>query len=414
MNDTTPDAPRPAPTGSMKRRLPPVIFGGGMLAVLLVTAFVNMRSLPTSQALAAANVRDKAKDKPVTVDTEGPLTKDIEGFQKWLDDQATGSKPQAVTTKDTTAAVATDRERRTVGNGTEPKDTLQDVLRKREIESRFASSSAFAAPPGSGGLGSRQAPTPASDDNLARDVVREYLANQRGVATGPPSFAEPPPPAAAPTTAASTMEAHTPTRSPALTTEQGPLYTVRRGHVIPLRLRNRLEVAGGDGAPVIAHTREPVLAHDRQHVLIPAGTKVIGATKSVQNNGESRLGIAFDLLEFEDGSTHSLDQFTALSLAGSEGLKDKVNRHYMQTFGVSAAVGLLQAIPSAIASRGLGGDGDNRTTVVLGDMTTNTSQSMSQVFQRLSNRPIEHTITEGHAFTLYVTSDIQLPAYPSR
>jgi type IV secretory pathway VirB10-like protein len=414
MNDTTPDAPRPAPTGSMKRRLPPVIFGGGMLAVLLVTAFVNMRSLPTSQALAAAKTKDKAKEKPATMDVEGPLVSDIAGFQKWLDDQATGSKPQAVTTKDTTAAVATDGDRRAEGGGSEPKDTLHEVLRKREIESRFASSSAFAAAPGPGGLGSRQAPAPASDDNIARDVVREYLANQRGVATGQPSFAEPPPPAAAPITAASTTDADKPTRSPALTHEQGPLYTVRRGHLIPLRLRNRLEVAGGDGAPVIAHTREPVLAHDRQHVLIPAGTKVMGATKSVQNNGDSRLGIAFDLLEFEDGSTQTLDQFKALSLAGSEGLKDKMNRHYLSTFGVAAAVGLLQAIPSAVASRGLGGDGDNRTTVVLGDMTTNTSQSMSQVFQRLSNRPIEHTITEGHAFTLYVTSDIQLPAHQAR
>ena len=42
-----------------------------------------------------------------------------------------------------------------------------------------------------------------------------------------------------------------------------------------------------------------------------------------------------------DGYSVDLDQFHGLDQTGEEGLKDKVNNHYMQIFGTSIALGVI-------------------------------------------------------------------------
>ena len=42
-----------------------------------------------------------------------------------------------------------------------------------------------------------------------------------------------------------------------------------------------------------------------------------------------------------DGHTYSLDRFKGLDQIGETGLKDEVNRHYLQVFGASLAIGAL-------------------------------------------------------------------------
>lgn len=191
----------------------------------------------------------------------------------------------------------------------------------------------------------------------------------------------------------------------------GPEHTLLEGTIIDAVLTNRLD--GSTASPVNALVTNPVYSHRGDYVLIPAGSRVLGETKPVQNFGESRLAVAFHRVLFPDGSTQSLDQFKGLNQEGANGLKDQVNNHLLSTFGVSAAVGLISGLSQAVGTMGLGrGDGNNRMVVVGGNVAQNTSQATSMVMNRYLNRMPTITIREGHRTRIYITADISLPAYP--
>lgn len=189
----------------------------------------------------------------------------------------------------------------------------------------------------------------------------------------------------------------------------GPLHRILEGTVIDAVLANRLD---GDGsAPVNCLVTNAVYSHSGQHVVIPAGARVLGETRAVQALGETRLAVAFHRLVMPDGRTYRLDQFIGLNQIGDAGLRDRVNQHYLSTFGAAAAVGLISGLAQFLGSAGLGrGDGD-RTVIIAGGVGDATSQATLQVMNRFLNRLPTVTIREGHRVKVYLTSDLELPAY---
>ena len=73
-------------------------------------------------------------------------------------------------------------------------------------------------------------------------------------------------------------------------------------------LINRLD--GSFAGPVECLLSDDIYSHDRQHLLIPAGTKILGEAKKVEALGQTRLAVAFHRLIMPDGYSVSLDQFT--------------------------------------------------------------------------------------------------------
>ena len=53
-----------------------------------------------------------------------------------------------------------------------------------------------------------------------------------------------------------------------------------------------------------------------------------------------------------DGRTYRLDQFLGLNQIGDAGLRDRVNQHYLSTFGAAAAVGLISGLSQFLGSVG--------------------------------------------------------------
>ncbi|MEZ5289844.1 MAG: TrbI/VirB10 family protein [Vicinamibacterales bacterium] len=192
----------------------------------------------------------------------------------------------------------------------------------------------------------------------------------------------------------------------------GPNHRLLEGTVIDTILTNRLD---GDGAaPVNCLVTNPVYSHTGSHVVIPAGARVLGETRPVQSFGERRLAVAFHRLVLPDGRTHRLDQFLGLNQRGDAGLRDRVNQHYLATFGAAAAVGLVSGLSQYLGSAGLGrgGQGD-RTVVIAGGVGDATAQATLQVMNRFLNRLPTITIREGHRVKVYLTNDIDLPEYVS-
>jgi len=187
------------------------------------------------------------------------------------------------------------------------------------------------------------------------------------------------------------------------------MHRVLEGTVIDTVLTNRLD--GSSAAPVNCLVTNALYSHTGRQVLIPAGARILGETTPVQAFGKTRLAVSFHRLLMPDGRTYRLDHFLGLNQIGDAGLRDQVNQHYLSTFGAAAAVGLISGLSQYLGSAGLGGGDGNRTVVIAGGVGDATSQATLQVMNRFLNRLPTVTIGEGHRVKVYLTSDIELPAY---
>jgi type IV secretion system protein VirB10 len=293
---------------------------------------------------------------------------------------------------------------------------LEADRKRREFESLFASNVALSRRPdgerpdvGRGavpaGQASRSETIPSIDD-IADAAVRATVRASSGKT---PDFREAPiPSAVAPPSRDTGGKSNAPERTEAIS-PAGPLHRLLEGTLIDAVLTNRLD--GSEAGPVNCLVTNAVYSHSGQHVVIPAGARVLGTTRPVQTLGETRLAVTFHRLLMPDGRTYRLDEFTGLNQIGDAGLRDKVNHHYLATFGAAAAVGLISGLTQYLGNFGLGaGDGD-RTVIVAGGVGDGASQAATQVMNRFLNRLPTVTIREGHRLKVYLTSDLELPAY---
>ena len=186
----------------------------------------------------------------------------------------------------------------------------------------------------------------------------------------------------------------------------GNPYVVFEGSVIDAVLLNRL--AGDFVGPIKVMVTNPVFSQNRQHVLIPEGTFLLGEAQKVSGFGQRRLSVSFHRLIMPDGYSADLDQFHGLDQAGDVGLKDRVNNHYLATFGVSIALGLISGAAEASSGAGINETGSD---LYRQGMASSLAQSGTNVLDRFLNVLPTITIREGHRVKVYITQDMLLPAY---
>jgi type IV secretion system protein TrbI len=194
--------------------------------------------------------------------------------------------------------------------------------------------------------------------------------------------------------------------SAAFNSSTGKRYIVFEGTVLETLLINRLN--GTFAGPVNCLVTSDVYSHDRQHVLIPAGTKVLGEAKKVDAFGQQRLAVFFHRLVMPDGYSMSLDEFQGLSQSGETALRDKVDNHYLQIFGVSMAVGILGGIAEA-------GTGNVLTNSTFDQVRQGFGASMANssinILDKFLNILPTVTIREGSRVKVYLSGDLAIPDY---
>jgi type IV secretion system protein VirB10 len=186
----------------------------------------------------------------------------------------------------------------------------------------------------------------------------------------------------------------------------GPRLRLLEGTVIETVLLNRLD--GTFAGPVECLVTTPVYSHDRQVVLIPAGARVLGAAAPVQSRGDSRLAVSFNRLVMPDGHSYSLEAFKGLDQSGATGITDEVNRHYMQVFGASLAIGAVSGL-AQYSTRGA--DATTFSDAYRQSAGASLATSTSNVLDRYLNVLPTITIREGFRIKVYLTNDFDLPAY---
>jgi type IV secretion system protein VirB10 len=190
----------------------------------------------------------------------------------------------------------------------------------------------------------------------------------------------------------------------------GQPYLIYEGSVLDTVLMNRLD---GDAAgPVKVLVSNPLYSHDRQHVIIPEGAVVLGEAKKIGATGfgqQRRMAVVFHRLIMPDGYSVDLDQFQGLDQIGEQGLKDKVNNHYLQIFGTSIALGVVAG--ASQITQGGGTITTSGSQAFTNGAAGSVSQSAATILDRFIQIPPTITIREGHRVKVYFTQDLLLPAY---
>jgi type IV secretion system protein VirB10 len=183
-------------------------------------------------------------------------------------------------------------------------------------------------------------------------------------------------------------------------------YRLPEGTIVETVLTNRLD--GTFAGPVNCLVTTTVYAADAQQLVIPAGSRVLGEAKPLNTFGQSRLAVVFHRLALPNGTHVDLHDFHGLNQVGEIGLRDQVDRHYAQIFGASLAVGAIAGLAQAQTTVGLDA---TSLDVYRQGAAANLAQSSARILDRFLNLLPTVTIREGHRIKVYLSNDLELPAY---
>jgi type IV secretion system protein VirB10 len=372
-----------------------VAVAGAMLLVILITGRPNAPRRPADATAPSAAASTLPPDR-------------LRRYQEQLTEQEARLRRELA---DAQAAAAASPQAPASAPGTVPADPIAEERRRREYASLFAESVAFTRR--SAGTATPTAaarPRSDADSALTEAMTRAAIAAAEAPPSRPAAVVQSPPVGVAPEPTIRTPNSE----------HSGPLAPIApeppadgrkrllEGTVIEAVLTNRLE--GSFSNPVNALVTTPVYVPDRQTVVIPAGARILGTAAPVQALGETRLAVKFHRLVMPDGVTYDLDQFPGLNERGDAGLKDQVDRHYLQIFGASIALGSLSGL-SQYATRSASSADYGFSDAFGQGMGASLATSSARVLDRFLNVLPGVTIREGHRLRIYLTRDLDLPPY---
>ncbi|WP_339057988.1 TrbI/VirB10 family protein [Candidatus Regiella endosymbiont of Tuberolachnus salignus] len=154
-----------------------------------------------------------------------------------------------------------------------------------------------------------------------------------------------------------------------------------------------------------------------KYLLIPQGTRLIGAYTNDVAYGQSAVMIAWQRLIFPDGKALDIDAMPGADNAGYSGFRDQVNNHYFRIFSSALLMSVVTAgISYSQDKNEKGNDGNNRS------MNSQMSQALGQQFGQVITKMIEKNldiaptleIRPGYRFNIMIIKDINFTkAYQS-
>ncbi len=385
---------RTQPPGVVAKQSQSYLIAGLSVVILLAVLFSKNHAKPVAKTVAPASTA------PATEASQ----RNIERFQEDLTAEQRQVEAQRKTEQSTGDAGLPPGGQHDTVTGTyaqrpldtqPPRDPIADAEKTLAFKSRFASN--LVTP----------SVTP-SHDNTARGPWEQNPGTSMGSPLAPASLQSQQTPGGVPI-GGQPPKANAVKHAPEvnLSSAHGQPYVLFEGTILDTALLNRL--VGDFAGPVKVMVTNPVYSQDRQHVLIPAGTFLLGDVQKVSGFGQRRLAVRFHRMLMPDGYSVDLDQFQGLDQAGATGLSDQVNNHYLQIFGASIALGVI----SGAAEATMYGSGYNISGPAMYEqgVASSLSQSGADVLDRFINILPTITIREGHRIKVYLTQDMLLPAY---
>ncbi|SJM30277.1 IncP-type conjugal transfer protein TrbI [Mesorhizobium delmotii] len=190
---------------------------------------------------------------------------------------------------------------------------------------------------------------------------------------------------------------------------QQSLYELKRGSVIPATLITGInsDLPGRITAQVSQNVYDSATGH---RLLIPQGAKLFGRYDSKVSFGQSRVLVVWTDIIFPNGSTLQVGGMAGTDAEGYGGFNDKVNNHYLKTFGSAVLLAIIgtgmdMALPesSTLATQDTASDAARR----------NFAETFGRVAERTINKNLDVQptleIRPGYKFNVLVDQDIVFP-----
>nr|WP_062120624.1 TrbI/VirB10 family protein [Sphingobium sp. MI1205] len=139
-------------------------------------------------------------------------------------------------------------------------------------------------------------------------------------------------------------------------------------------------------------------------LLIPQGSKLIGAYDSSVSFGQSRVLLAWTRLILPDGHSIALERQPGADAAGYAGLEDSVNNHWGKLFKAA----LLSTMLSVGSEAGTSQSENNLAQALRAGAANGFSQAGQQIVERELNIQPTLTIRPGFPVRVIVTRDLVL------
>lgn len=150
-----------------------------------------------------------------------------------------------------------------------------------------------------------------------------------------------------------------------------------------------------------------------RHVVMPAGTILIGTQDTDIAAGQNRILMAFNRVRFPSGATLTLGGLPGADVSGAAGLPaDGVNSHFWEQFGSSFLIAGLAALAGGNASSSdvtINVSGASPVSSLSQAAAQGLSDTVQHILQR--NQTIKPTLSvdPGDEITVIVTREMDLP-----
>lgn len=193
------------------------------------------------------------------------------------------------------------------------------------------------------------------------------------------------------------------------TREAGRPCEIKTGTVIPGIMVSGInsDLPGSLIAQVSQNVYDTATGH---HLLIPQGSKLYGVYDSRVVYGQSRVLVAWNRLNFPDGSAVTLGAMPGADISGYAGYEDKVNNHYLRIFGSSLLMSMITGGTSySMDSLSNSNVNSNKTTVqdaMAAALAAQMGQTTMSLLQKNLNIKPTLEIRPGFQFNVIVTKDV--------
>ena len=187
-------------------------------------------------------------------------------------------------------------------------------------------------------------------------------------------------------------------------------FELKRGSVIPATLVTGVnsDLPGRIIAQVSRHVFDSATGH---HLLIPQGTKLFGRYDSDIAFSQSRVLVVWTDMILPNGSTLEINGMAGADVEGYGGFKDKVDHHYLKTFGSAALLALIgTGIDMAVP--------ESSTAAMQETASDAARRNFAETFGRVVEKSIDKNmsvqptleIRPGYQFNVLVDRDITFPS----
>ena len=183
-------------------------------------------------------------------------------------------------------------------------------------------------------------------------------------------------------------------------------FTVFAGTMLPAALLTGInsDLPGNLSAVVSQNVYDSATGN---HLLIPQGTKILGAYSSAVSYGQHRALIVWNRMIYPNGDSVDLGTMPGVDLQGMSGFEDIYDRHFWLLMSDALLLSVIEGVGNLVANLPLMMNTDG-TDITVGTQPTNIA---TQLVRKDMNVQPTIIIRPGYLFNVYILKDLVLRPY---